>query len=115
MSSNNLSDTLVVVKSSKEVSAADVLDKIEKFILRTSEDQTEMAFEEITQKLNVLKDALNEYKDCGEVVKICSKIPNSIRKKRSSSIIMEDSDTGDMDGVTKLHKKKKRKHEKESN
>ena len=109
------SDTLVVVKSSKDVSVDAALQKIENFILNTDENQTDQTSEEIAQKLNVIKDALTEYKGSTEIIRIVCKVPNSIRKKRSSSIIMEDSDTGDMDGITKSHKKKKRKHDKESN
>ena len=103
------SDTLVVVKSSKDVSVDAALQKIENFILNTDENQTDQTSEEIAQKLNVIKEGSTE------IIRIVCKVPNSIRKKRSSSIIMEDSDTGDMDGITKSHKKKKRKHDKESN
>ena len=56
------SDTLVVVKSSKDVSVDAALQKIENFILSTDENQTDQTSEEIAQKLNVIKDALTEYK-----------------------------------------------------
>ena len=98
------SDTLIVVRSVKDVNIGDVALEVSAFIKNTSSLSTDFqSSEEVIEKLNIIKQAITEYAECNNKIAIVTESSNVV----VCNVIEESDFDNDLVDMTTPSKKQK--------
>ena len=98
------SDTLIVVRSVKDVNISDVALEVSAFIKNTSSLSTDFqSSEEVIEKLNIIKQAITEYAECNNKIAIVTESSNVV----VCNVIEESDFDNDLVDMTTPSKKQK--------